>query len=212
MRVIVTRPAHQAGPLAARLEELGHEVVLCPLIEIEPLGDDPIEVGGYDWLVVTSANGAHELGRRGLEGGRPRIAAVGPATAEALRDVGFAPDLVAEVSSQEGLVAALPRPADRVLLAAAEGARDLLVRELGAELLPLYRTRELTPAELPAGDVAVLASPSQARAFARLALAIPVVTIGPQTTAAARAAGLDVAAEAKTQDIAGLVAAVQAVG
>ena len=41
VKVIVTRPREQAGPLVARLEELGHEVVECPLIEIEPLGDEP---------------------------------------------------------------------------------------------------------------------------------------------------------------------------
>ena len=37
MKVVVTRPRDQAGPLVRRLEELGHEVVECPLIEIEPL-------------------------------------------------------------------------------------------------------------------------------------------------------------------------------
>ncbi len=45
MKVIVTRPRDQAGPLVARLEELGHEVVECPLIEIEPLAG-PVEVDG----------------------------------------------------------------------------------------------------------------------------------------------------------------------
>jgi uroporphyrinogen-III synthase len=210
MRVIVTRPAHQAGELATRLEEMGHEVVLCPLIELEPLGDDPVDVGGYDWLVVTSANGARELARRGLAGARPRIAVVGPTTARELADAGLDPDLVAEESSQDGLLAALPRPAGRVLLAAAEGARDLLGNELGADLLPLYRTTELRPDAAPSGDLAVLTSPSQARAFAQLGLALPVVTIGPQTSLAARELGLDVVAEAVSRDVEGLVAAVGA--
>ena len=60
MRVVVTRLHDQAGPLVRRLEELGHEVVECPLIEIEPLGK-PVEVEGYDWVIVTSPNGAREL-------------------------------------------------------------------------------------------------------------------------------------------------------
>ena len=46
MKVVVTRPRDQAGPLVARLEALGHEVVACPLIEIEPLGSHPIELEG----------------------------------------------------------------------------------------------------------------------------------------------------------------------
>ena len=46
MRIVVTRPEPHAGELVRRLELLGHEVVSCPLIAIEPLGDEPVEVGG----------------------------------------------------------------------------------------------------------------------------------------------------------------------
>jgi uroporphyrinogen-III synthase len=206
VRVIVTRPAAQAAPLAARLREAGHEVVLCPLIRIEPLSDEPVELSPYDWVVLTSANGARELRRRAR--GRPRrVAAVGAATARAW---GERVDLVPRVSTQEGLLAELPRPAGRVLVAAAEGARRLLADELGAEFLNLYRTIELRPEEAPRGDVALLASASAARAFAALAAGVPVVTIGPQTTEAALAAGLTVLSEAATQDVDGLVAALAA--
>src|SRR5205823_7452472 len=117
MRVVVTRAAEQAEPLARRLRELGHEVVFCPLIRIEPLGDEQIDCSGYDWVVVTSSNGAGELARRRL-GTLPRVAAIGPGTAEALAERGIEPALVATVSTQEGLLAELPRPAGRVLLAA----------------------------------------------------------------------------------------------
>ncbi len=208
MRVIVTRPLAQAEPLAARLRELGHDVVVCPLIEIEPLGDGPIEVEGYDWIVVTSANGADELARRRV-GTMPKLAAVGPGTAEALRGHGLEPQLVPAVSTQEGLLEELPRPAGRVLVAAAAGARTLLADELGAEVIALYRTRPLRPAEPPQGELVVLASGSAARAFAELQLDIPAVSIGPQTTIAAEAAGLEVVAEAATHDLDGLVAAVR---
>ena len=203
MKVVVTRPRGQEEQLARRLEALGHDVVPCPLVEIEPVGADPIEVGGYDWVIVTSVNGARELRRR-LQGTPKRVAAIGPATAEAFGGA----DLVPTVSTQEGLLAELPRPAGRVLFAGAEGARRLLVDELGADFVALYRTRELVPDTLLAGDLVVLASPSAARAFARTGAAVPAVSIGPETTAAARSAGVAVAAEAETHDLDGLVAAI----
>jgi uroporphyrinogen III methyltransferase/synthase len=181
--------------------------VLCPLVRIEPLGDEPIDVAGYDWLVVTSPNGASELTRR-ARGPLSRVAAIGPGTAAALRARGVEPDLVPAASTQEGLLAELPRPAGRVLFAAAEGARRLIVEELGADFEPLYRTVLLTPERLPAGDLVVLASASAARALGELGAHIPAVSIGPQTSAAARRHGVRVVAEAAAHDLDGLVAAV----
>jgi uroporphyrinogen-III synthase len=61
MRVIVTRQAEQAGPLLDALRREGFEPVSCPLIETEPIGNGPIDVHGYDWVIVTSANGAEQL-------------------------------------------------------------------------------------------------------------------------------------------------------
>lgn len=205
MRAIVTRPRAQARPLVAALEAAGVEVVDCPLIEIERISDEPIECSGYDWVVVTSANGADELARRAR--GLPRVAAVGSGTAEALRAHGIEPDFVPRVSSQDGLLREFPRPAGRVLFAAAEGARRRPIEELGADFVPLYRTRLLRPTP-PAGDVVVLASGSAARAYAAVGGDAPAVTIGPETSRVARAAGLDVVAEARSHDLDGLVAAV----
>ena len=202
MRVVVTRPRGQEEELVRGLVALRHEVVHCPLLEIEPLADEPIDVSGFDWVIVTSVNGARELRRR-LNGEPKRVAAIGQATADAFGGA----DLVPAVSTQEGLLAELPRPAGRVLFAGAEGARRLLVDELGAEFVPLYRTRELAPAP-PEGDLVVLASASAARAFGRLGSEIPAVTIGPQTTEAAREAGVEVVREASTHDVAGLLAAI----
>jgi len=178
---------------------LGHEAVLCELIRIEPLGDDPVDASAHDWLVVTSANGAHELGRRGVTA--KRIAAIGPATAEALRGHGLRVDLVPETHTQEGLRDALP--AGRLLLAAAEGARRDV---LDADFLPLYRTVELAP-DIPEADVALLMSGSAARALAARGARVPVVAIGPQTAEEARRAGLDVVAVAQNHDLDGLIAA-----
>ena len=181
----------------------GFEPVLCPLLEIEPIDDGPIDLDGYDWVIVTSANGAVELARR-RAGKLPRIAAIGEATAEALSDHGLAADFVPSSASQESLVAELPRPVGRALFVGAAGARTLLADELPADFRAAYHTVELTPTP-PAGDLVLLASASAARAWAKLGGGGPAVTIGPQTTAAARAAGLDVVDEAKTQDVSGLV-------
>jgi len=181
--------------------------VVCPLIAFEPLETGPIDLDGYDWLLLTSATAATELRRRAR--GRPRrVAAIGRATAAAWGEV----DLVARVSTQEGLVEALPRPAGRVLFAAAEGARRLLVDALDADFVALYRTRLLRPRDPPRGDLGVVASPSAARAFAALELGVPVVSIGPQTTAAARAVGIPVAAEAASPSVEAIVSAVGEAG
>jgi uroporphyrinogen-III synthase len=206
MRAIVTRPRAQAKQLVARLEALGVDVVECPLIEIERTSDEPIDAAGYDWVVVTSPNGAEELARRGRN--LPRVAAVGPATAEALREHGIEPVFVPRTSSQDGLLREFPRPAGRVLFAAAAGARRKAIDALGADFVPLYRTRLLAPAP-PDGDVVVLASGSAARAYAGIGGDAPAVTIGPETTRVARSVGLRVTREAATHDLAGLVAAVR---
>jgi uroporphyrinogen-III synthase len=207
LRVIVTRAAGQIEPLAQRIEALGHEVVRCPLIELEPAGPDRVAVDGYDWVVVTSPFGAGELLRR-AHGRLPAVAAIGPGTAAVLREGGAAADLVPNVSTQEGLIAELPRPPGRVLFAGAERARRLLVEQLGAEFVPLYRTRELRPDPPPRGDLVVLASASAAQALAKLQLDLPAVSIGPETTRAAEAAGIKVVTEAEPHDLDGLVAAV----
>jgi uroporphyrinogen-III synthase len=211
MRVIVTRPQGQARPLADALEAAGFEPVICPLIELEPIDDGPIEVSGYDWVVVTSANGAEQLARRHL-GYLPKVAAVGAATAGALAAYGIHVDFVPTAPSQEALVAEFPRPPGRVLFLGAEEARGLIVAELDADFRAVYRTRRLRPDPPPVGDLAVLASASAADAFATLRLGVPVVTIGPQTTAAARSHGVHVVAQARTPDVAGIVAAVAEAG
>jgi uroporphyrinogen-III synthase len=196
MRVLVTREE-----LVARVEALGHVAVFCELIRVDPLGDEPVDARGYDWLVVTSRNGAHELARRGVTANR--IAAIGPATAEALGSHGLKVDLVAATHTQEGLRDELPE--GTVLLAAAEGARQDV---LEADFLPLYRTVELRP-DAPDADVALLMSGSAARALAATGGRPPVLAIGPQTAAEARAAGLDVVAVAATHDLDGLVEALR---
>jgi uroporphyrinogen-III synthase len=205
VRVVVTGTDSRLGD---RLRDEGLDVVECPLVRIEPLDGPPVRAGGYDWLVLTSRNAVDELFRR-LDGQLPRVAVIGPGTADALRAQGVEPALVARRSTQEGLLEELPRPAGRVLFAGAEDARDVLVRELNADFVPLYRTVEVRPDERPEGDLAVLASASAARALAATGAALACVSIGPVTSAEAKRCGLTVAREADTHDLEGLVRAVK---
>ena len=163
-----------------------------------------MDVAGYDWVVVTSVVGARELRRR-MRGVPRRVAAIGRATADALGGA----DVVASPSTQEGLLAVIPRPAGRVLFAGAEGARRLLPDALGADVVALYRTVELQPRGWPDCDLVTLASASAARAYGRLSEGAPAVSIGPETTRAAVDAGVRVVAEAETSDLEGLLAAVE---
>lgn len=211
MRVLVTRPSEQAQPLVDALRRAGLEPVPCPLIEIEPIDDGPVDVRGYDWVIVTSANGANELARR-RRGPLPRVAAIGEATAAALQRHGIVADFVPARATQEGLVAGFPRPVGRALFVGAEAARGVITAELPADFRAVYRTRPLRPDPPPGeADLAVVSSPSAARALAALQPGIPVVSIGPQTTAAARDAGLRVVREATQPDVDAVVAAVLAV-
>jgi uroporphyrinogen-III synthase len=208
MKVVLTATEQLSGPLGDALRAQGLEVETCPLVAVEPLAGPPLRADGYDWLLLTSRNGVEVLFAR-LEGPLPRVAVVGRGTAEALRERGVEPDLVAATSTQEGLASELPVPRGRVLFAGAEDARDVLVRELGADFVPLYRTVELRPERFPDADLVVLASASAARSLAGLGLDRPCVSIGPVTSAAARARGLRVVAEAATHDREGLVEAVK---
>ena len=152
-------------------------------------------------MIVTSVNGARELRRRlpGTPRGSRRSAS---ATADAFGGA----DLVPAVSTQEGLLAELPRPAGRVLFAGAEGARRLLVDELGADFVAaLPHARARRRASRPTATSSC-SRPRRPRApSARLGVRHPGGPIGPQTTPAAREAGVEVVAEAETHDLDGLL-------
>lgn len=74
--------------------------------------------------------------------------------------------------------------------------------------MALYSTVALSPSP-PEGDVVVLASGSAARAYAAIGGGLPVISIGPETTRVARSVGLEVALEASSHDLDGLVGAVE---
>jgi len=242
--VLVTRPRHQAGDMVRQLEELGARTSLLPAVEVRPPMDWSAvdraiaELSRYQWLVFTSANGVSFFLRRLREVGRDlralgslRLAAIGPATADALREYHLEPDLVPDEYRSENLAAALRDRVrgQRVLLARADRGRELLHEELAAvaevEQVAVYSQCDAVDwdaavlEELKAGhvDYVTLTSSNIARALVRSLEAsglavlrdgrVRLVTISPVTSAAVRELGLPVAAEAREYTVAGVVTA-----
>lgn len=183
----------------------------------------------YDWLVVTSANGADRVGKAARRSA-VRLAAVGAATASRLGERAARPvDLVPTVQRTAGLLDIFPRRRDRVLVAQGSLASGELVtglRSLGCDVTAVeaYATvlRHPLRSELDAlrrADAVVLASGSAATAWVqaergvtgRLELVTPhpaVVAIGPQTAGAARRVGIAVSAVSESPSIDDIVAAI----
>jgi uroporphyrinogen-III synthase len=209
VRIVITRP--EAKPLADELERLGAEVTVVPLIEIRPAEGRALEdaidtMGTYDWVVLTSVNGVAAVaqGLAGL-GGDARVAAVGPVTADAIRELGVEPAFVATRASDdiasglgniEGLRMLLPQ-AD---LAEPHLADELRGRGAHVEAVVAYRTILVEPPmwgilPLRIADAVVLASGSACRSLAAAGGAgggAMLVCIGPKTAKVAREVGLKV--------------------
>lgn len=226
--VVVTRPRGQSGPLVARLRSLGADVIELPLLEFRVLEFEPPDWAAYDWAIFTSSNGVEFFFSRFEARPGPRLCAIGPATAAALRARGLEPDLVPAEHVAEGVAAALQEKGvagARVLLVRAEEARDVIPAELGrlgarVDVLPVYRTVEPEDLEQKAQEVFQRARPhwvtlTSASTVRHLLRAVPrqmlegvrIATIGPVTSAAVREAGLEVEAEASPYTAEGMVAA-----
>lgn len=246
--VLVTRARHQAGKLAEELRAQGAAVVEIPAIEIvppesyEPLDRALRNLSQYQWLIATSANAVDALrGRMEASGIGPAsltgltIAAVGSATARALRELGLEPAVTPPEYVAESLVTALGDRArgQRVLLARAAVARDVIPDALRAggatvDVVDAYRTavpkesvtaiRTLFGPGGPAPDAATFTSSSTVTNFLALLreAGVPApksmraVSIGPITSRTLREHGWEPAAEADPHDLGGLVAAVAA--
>jgi uroporphyrinogen-III synthase len=222
--VLLTRAQGQAARLARLLEEAGAEPLELAAIAIAPPADPALlgraldRLDGYEWLVVTSANGArHGLGPpRPFPGG---VAALGPATAAVLRELGWPVDWVPDEARGAALAEGLPlRPGDRVLVLRSDLADGALARRLrarGASVddLVAYRTvprREPSPElrrrfEEGAVDGVILMSPSAVDGLLNacgrepgLYAGAALVSAGPTTSARVRARGLALGAEAAT--------------
>lgn len=233
-KVIVTRPRHQSSVLADRLRAAGADAIVVPTIDIV----DPLDGGAamraaierlttYDWVVLTSANGASRF-CAALHDGRDlagvRIAAIGPGTAEALADHNLVADLVPDRFIAEALLEQFPSPEasgrGRVLLARAAVARDVLPDGLRArgwevDVVDAYRTVPVAPDEhqrtrIAAADIVTFTSSSTVEnwvaAFGSVVPAV-VACIGPITADTARASGLRVDVVADEHTIDGLVEA-----
>ncbi len=169
--VLVTRPEHQADNLSHRLRNLGANVLCQPAIEITPPADwSPVDtaigrLGNFDWLVFSSSNGVHffmqRLFTRGHDTrrlGGAKLAAIGPATLEALSKFHLTADVQPDTYRAEALAEALVPHVrgKRVLLLRASRGREVLAEMLSAagavvEQVVVYESRDVTS---PEADVA----------------------------------------------------------
>ena len=237
-RVIVTRARESASELCRRLQELGARVVEVPTIRIEPPGDggagldraaSALASGDYDWVVFTSARAvdallSHVPDARRFSG--VSIAAVGPATTDALSRYHLIPDVVPPAGRQDaaGIVDLMRAKggSGRVLFPRAAEGRDTLVDGLTAQglevdLVEAYRTVPAEPArdaaaEVAGADAVCFTSSSTVTGFLTVfgldAVPPVVVCIGPVTAETARAAGLKVSGSAAEASVAALADAV----
>jgi uroporphyrinogen-III synthase len=230
-RIVITRPT--TGRLGERLVADGAQVDHVPLISIGPPADGGAalraalaELDRFDWLVVTSGNGAAEVGDAAAGHRAVHLAAVGPATAAVLEARAGRPvDLVPQQPDADGLLAAFPPAPTRVLLAQADLAGDRLaagLRAAGHDVVAVeaYRTMLVPPGDdelrlLAGADAVVLASGSAADSWSRALAGEPstvpaaVVAIGRRTAAAAVRLGFRIAAVASSPDDDGILAAVR---
>jgi uroporphyrinogen III methyltransferase/synthase len=226
--IVVTRAAAQAQRFTQLLEATGARVIEAPAIVIGPPASwEPLDAAlgaldAFTWVVFTSVNGVTMVDRRLAALGLPwsavagrRVAAIGPATADALREHGVRVDVVPAEYRAEGLVERLRGlldRGDRVLLPRAAQTRDVLVtalRGFGVDVVEVaaYATRRAEGGAarlgeaLAAGDVdaVTFTSSSTARNFAEMfgeaerrawRGRVAVASIGPITAATAAEYGL----------------------
>jgi uroporphyrinogen III methyltransferase / synthase len=244
---VVTRARAQAGELSVELEKLGAEVLEFPTIEVRPPDDlGPLDAAiqdldSFDWLVFTSVNGVEafveRLERHGLDlrsvPREAKVAAIGPATAQKIREAGLRVDVVPREFRAEALIGELAGDSlagKKVLIPRALVAREILpekLREAGAEVAvpPAYESVPSSEGgdelarRLEAGEVdcVTFTASSTVENFVgafgeedarRRLLGTRVACIGPITADTARRRGIRVDVEAREYTIPGLVEAV----
>jgi uroporphyrinogen-III synthase len=250
LRVLVGRARHQAGALSSGLWDLGARVIEIPFIEIrKPRSYRPLDaalknLAAYDWLILTSVNGVDalwerlkrlRLTKRHLQ--HLKVAAIGPATRQAIEKRGLKVHVVPEEYVAESVVKSLRNrvKGKRVLLARAKVARDVIpreLRELGAQVdvveayetvVPRTSRRRLRSAfnnSKLRPHVVAFTSSSTVRNFVallghsghsahtHLLAGVKLASIGPVTSSTLRDLGLTVAVEAKKYTIPGLIQAI----
>jgi uroporphyrinogen-III synthase len=247
-RIAITRPPEQAAALAERLEALGAQTIplatiaIAPTENSAPLDNAIAQLSSYDWLVFTSVNGVAAFAERLVATGRgwearvlARVAAIGPATAQALEQRGVHVDLTPDEYVAEAILDGLGNVAgQRLLLARADIARHALadgLRLRGADVdeVAAYRTI-IQPAAPECLQRALVDEPVDAITFTSSSTArglllglvalgrdpaetlrgVALAAIGPITAATLREAGLEPALVADEYTIPGLVAALVA--
>ncbi len=219
-RILVTRPRVQADSFADGLKTAGFEPIYFPVIEIHSIEDNSKldqalkNINKYDWIVFTSVNGVEFVFEKLKQFSPiPRVAAIGPKTAEALKARGVTPDFVPEEYVAEAILPGLGNLRGKwVLLPRAEIARKALPEAIAnaggiAHEIAVYKTLPAQPdpeglAALKAGvDVVTLTSPSTVQNFVAIAKQNGLnpfnlannplfACIGPITEQAAREEGL----------------------
>ena len=246
-RILVGRARHQAGSLSTSLRALGAAVVEIPFIEIrkpqsyQPLDDSLKSIAEYDWLIQTSVNGVEamwervrrlRIHRRNFK--RLQIAAIGPATKQAITRRGLKVKMVPEEYIAEAVVAKLRDQISgkRVLLIRAKVARDVIPEELRAagaqvDVVEAYETvvPEKSRPRLRAlmksarrPHLVTFTSSSTAKNFAELLgngkagslklKNVQFASIGPITSATLRELKMPVAIEAREFTMGGLIRAI----
>src|SRR5436853_744671 len=242
-RIVVTRTRKQASALSTKLRALGAQVIELPTIRIEPPSDlrefaELVQDAHiYDWIVFTSANGVEaffdiffKLYDDAREIGGARIAAIGPATAQRVKDFHLHFDLQPDEFVAEAVLREFKKQGSienlRILLVRAEKARDVLPKELSAlgaivDEAFAYRTvpetRDTSGARRQlaqdGADLITFTSSSTVENFLALGLPWPkgmrIASIGPITSKTVRDHGLTVDVEARRHDIDGLVQAIR---
>ncbi len=246
-RILITRPRAQAADLCDKLTALGAVPIVFPTIEIAPLQDTSLldqairDIAQYHWIIFTSVNGVKAFwerldlsGFQNLTGLPGKVAAIGPATAQALAAHGVTVTLIPDEYIAEAIVDKIGEVRDqRILLPRADIAREALAIELqqrGAivDEIAAYRTLPAAPdsiglAEFQRGvDVVTFTSSSTVRNLVALVgqdevprslreAILPhtlIACIGPITAGTARELGLRVDIVATEYTMTGLVSAV----
>jgi len=252
LRVLVGRARHQASSLSSGLRQLGARVVEIPFIEIrrlrshKPLDTALNNLPQYDWLILTSVNGVEamwdrleklHLTRKNLP--HLKVAAIGPATKQAIEERSIRVNVVPEEYIAESVVESLRGrvKGKRVLLARAKIARDVIPRELrklGAQVDVIEAYETVAPRSSARRLRAMLSDPRRrpdiitftssstvknfvallygrdARAYMSRLQHICLASIGPVTSATLRELGLRADIEAKEYTIPGLIKAIVA--
>ena len=226
--ILITRPEEQASDFSDELRRYGAEPVEFPSIQVVPPEDwgdldrAISNIGSYDWIIFTSVNGVRFFKERLWAGSKDvralngaKVCAIGPRTAEAVRQLGIVPDLIPKIYQAEGIIEEMEKLGmrdKRVLLPRAEQAREVLpeaLRGMGAWVEVVMAYKSVKPAQdlgriysyLKNRKISVVTFTSSStvhnfvemfdpKELASLMEGVVVASIGPITANAVREAGM----------------------